>query len=220
MRTLSDTLQAAIIQPSQPRMTCNLTLGADSDDYTYTRIRKQEHVERPWSHVANVSFDNSDKAFDAINYKGYTMTLGFGYQTSAGVETSTVAPLKVIDQNFEDTLGKPLLCHLKAIGIPDLLARDQASTAYLPDTTNTDTIKTIFSAIAAATLACFSHCTAYTVDYVSEDALIDVVTPKTSFRIYKGQSRLSRMRWLLDHTGCVMGFGNDGHIKVYVPKTV
>jgi hypothetical protein len=219
MRSLSETLLAAMKQPSQPRMTCNLTLGASSYDYTFTRIRKQEHIERPWSHTANVSFDNSDKAFDAINYKGYTMTLGWGYQTSAGVETSTCAPLKVIDQKFEDTLGKPLLCHLKAIGIPDLLSRDHASATYMPDDTNTDTIKTILNAIAGATLACFNHCEAYTVDYVSEDALIDVVTPKSSFRVYKGQTRLSRMRWLLDHTGCVMRFGNDGHLKIMVPTT-
>jgi hypothetical protein len=200
-------------------MTASLNLypSATVYDYTYTKIRRLEHIERPWSHKAEVSLDNSDKAFDSLDFKGYKLTIGWGFLTSAGVETSTCAPLKVIDQKFEDTLGKPLLCHLMAIGIPDLLAIDHASVAYQPASTNTDTIKTIFSAIAGATLTCFNHCEAYTVDYDSEDDLIDVVTPKDSFRIYKNQTRLSKMRWLLDHTNCVMRFGNDGHIHIFEP---
>ncbi len=65
----------------------------------------------------------------------------------------------------------------------------------------------------------FVGCTAYTVDYDSEDSLIDTLTPKDSFRIYEGQSRLSVLRKLLDWTGCVGIFKADGHLHISVPNT-
>lgn len=65
----------------------------------------------------------------------------------------------------------------------------------------------------------FSGQTAYTATFDSEDALIDVVTPKNSFRIYFGESRLAVLRKLLDKTGCVARFEDDGELHIFVPQT-
>jgi hypothetical protein len=65
----------------------------------------------------------------------------------------------------------------------------------------------------------FAGCTAYTATFDSEDSLIDSFTPKSKLRIYKGQTRLSVIRWLLENTGCTMRTEDDEEIHIFVPNT-
>jgi hypothetical protein len=171
---------------------------------------------------AKVTLDNSDASLSAIDLKGYKATISYGGTTSAGDEYSACAPLWVIGQTVDTSLSG-LNCILTCIGIPDLLAEDRASTNIIPSQVGDVgwgyTVKTWINAILGATLSCYSHCTAYTVDWDSEDSLIDAFMPNDGFRIYVGGSRLSAVRRLLDYTKCTMRVGDDGHVHIFVPVT-
>jgi hypothetical protein len=65
----------------------------------------------------------------------------------------------------------------------------------------------------------FAGMTAYTVEFDSEDSLIDSYTPKDAFRIYTGGTRLASIKRLLDFTNCAMRVEADGHIHIFVPTT-
>jgi hypothetical protein len=64
---------------------------------------------------------------------------------------------------------------------------------------------------------CFTHCTAYTVVYDSEDSLIDTYIPAAGFQIVQGMSRLEVLDTLLRFTTCVRKFSADGKIHIFVP---
>jgi len=131
-------------------------------------------------------------------------------------EYSYQPPLYLIDPVLISKQGS-LTGEFKLIGIPDLMKKDKAKVAYAPTSTDTKTVKTLINALAGATLAGFTHCTAYTVDWDSEDSLIDVYTPKDGFRIYIGDDRLSKIQELLEFTKCHMLVKADGHIHIFVP---
>ena len=133
-----------------------------------------------------------------------------------GMEYARTPPLRVKIPDFFSSHGQTAFS-LNLIGIPNQLAEDEASVAYTQESSDTKTIKTLFSAIAGATLAPYTHCTAFTVDYDSEDSLIDTFIPADKFRIHTGESKLSKLKWLLGWTKCAMKFGVDGHIHVISP---
>jgi hypothetical protein len=104
------------------------------------------------------------------------------------------------------------------------LARDKASTNYNSDPFDVRTVKTLINGIADGTLldltmggSPYSHCTVITVDWDSEDSLIDSFMPKSSFRISVGESRLNKIKQLLGYTKCVMRFEDDGHLHIFSP---
>ena len=217
MRALSATLLAAQKAKSlHPIVKIVLTQGVNSYTYTRTRIWDVSHKEHPNSTKLEIELDNADKTLTALDFKGYQAVLSFGLTTSAGEEYSDTAPLKVIDQRFNSTSGR-LSCILTCIGTKDLMSLDKALSYYQPDSTSTDTVKTILSAVLGGTLAPFTHCTALTVVYDSEDALIDTYVPAAAFRIYKGESRLSVVNRLMRYTGCQWIMQEDGYVHVFVP---
>ena len=222
MQSLSSTLLAAQ-KTASINIIYKLVLtktGEDTKTYTKTRIRDIIRDEYPWSQRAEVELDNSDGTLTALNFKGYQGVLSYGATTSEGDEYEAKPPLTVIGQQFESKEGHPgLICKLQLIGIPNLLAEDKANASYVPTSADTKTTKTIISDMFDGTMACFDHCKTYTVDWDSEDALIDVYTPKDSFRIYKDGSRLEALKRLLDDTHCVARFRADGHIHIFVPRT-
>ncbi|GAH09962.1 unnamed protein product, partial [marine sediment metagenome] len=111
-----------------------------------------------------------------------------------GEEYDACAPLWVIAQTFNSSPGK-LDCTLSLIGIPNLIAEDKANASYIPDSDDTKSVKTLINAIIAKTLACYSHCAAYAVEWEDGyDNLADTYKPKDSFRIYVGGSRLAALR--------------------------
>ena len=133
-----------------------------------------------------------------------------------GSEYARTPPLRVKIPDFFSSHGTTAFS-LNLIGIPNQLAEDEASSTYTQTSSSSLTIKTLFTAVAEATLAPYTHCTAFTVDYDSEDDLIDTFKPADFFRVYVGEDRWSKLKWLLAYTKCVMRIGVDGHIHVSSP---
>lgn len=110
-----------------------------------------------------------------------------------------------------------LSCLFDLYGIPDQLADDHASAALSLESSDTRTVKTLISAVMGATLAAYSHCTAVTVTYDSEDSLIDTFKPADYFRISIGKTRLACLKELLSYTKCVARAEADGAIHIFSP---
>lgn len=177
------------------------------------------HTESEWSQVADVVVENGDGTLTALDLTGYTATLSYGYNTSAGDEYSACAPLEVIAQQgvTQFTSGKFYMV-FSCAGVFNMMGEDEASDTYSPKDTNTDTVKTILTAIANATMTCFSHCKNYTITFDSEDSLIDTFTPKDYFRVGFKESRLSAFKKALSYTKCKARIEDDGEIHVFVPR--
>ena len=160
--------------------------------------------------------DNPDNNLSVLSLEGYQGVLSYGFETSAGNEYSATAPLKVKAQELLNISGR-LVCLFDLFGLPDQLAGDKALTEYTQESSDTNTIKDLINAIAGATLAPFSHTTAITVTFDSEDSLIDSFQPKDFFKVNVGDSRLDKLRELLSWTKCVMRIQSDGQIHIQNP---
>ena len=135
---------------------------------------------------------------------------------NAGDEYSRNAPLKVKAQELINANGQTQ-CQFDAFGLTDQLALDKALTEYSQTAEDTNTVKDLINAIAGATLAPYTHTTAVTVTYDSEDSLIDSFAPNDSFHVVVGDTRLAKIRELLDWTRCVVRDENDGELHIFVP---
>lgn len=220
MRLISSTLlKAQQAKSVSPLIKITLSLVGQTDIIlTKDKILDINHIEEPYSHRCELTLENADAYFTNKDLKGWRASINYGCVTSAGEEYSACAPLWVMSQRLDSSPGR-LVCVLNLIGIPNLLADDEANASYIPTKDDTKAVKTLINEILGATLACYSHCTAYEVVYDSEDSLIGTYQPKDGFRIYIGGSRLAAIRRLLDYTKCVMRFGADGKIHILLPQT-
>jgi len=192
--------------------------GQATRTYELDRVLDIDDPEQPTSRKAVVMLDNSDGALTSLSLQGYKAVISYGAVTSDGDEYSSTAPLWVVGQEFDSMEGR-LVCVLQLWSIPDLLAEDRARTPYLPDDTDTKTVKTIIQDMFDGTMPAFDACPNYTVTFDSEDALIDVYIPKDSFRVYVNSTRMAAFRKLIDWTGCVVRYEDDGEIHIFVPTT-
>ena len=188
--------------------------GQPPQTYTRTRIKEVDHTEEPHRQSAQFILHNADRALNGLDLKGFKAVISWGVSTYY----SACAPLWVAHQQYFSSPGR-LTCELSLAGIPNLLAEDRASGDYTPTASDTKTIKTLITEIAGATLSVYSHCTAYTVIYDSEDSIINTFQPKDSFRITIRQTRLEKIKELISYTGCVMRVQADGNIHIFVPVT-
>ena len=223
MRILSDSLLAAQRSESV-RPVARIGLGREGEEVVLDTgaILSLEHTEETYGHRAKAVLDNSDSDFSENDYRGWRADIGYGAITSNGEEYSTCAPLWVLNQEMYSSRGK-LICMLTMAGIPDMLAEDRASCAYMPPDTDSKTVKDLVREIlgdgGVTMLGCFDHCRRYEVVFDSEDSLMDSYCPGDGFRIYMNGSRLSALKRLLDHTSCVMRFGGDGKVHILEPVT-
>ena len=223
MRTLPAALMAAQQEASvSPLAGITLTHGVEAVVLGTSLILSIKHTEDPYTHKAEAVLDNSGGAFTGNDYKGWQAVISYGAVTHSGDEYSDTTPLWVIAQELYSARGK-LVCRLLMSGIPDMLAEDRASGAYMPADTDIKTVKDLVREIlgdsGVTMLTCFNHCQPYGVDFDSEDSLIDSYQPKDGLRIYMNGSRLSALKRLLDYTGCVMRFGGDGNVHILQPVT-
>jgi hypothetical protein len=220
MRTMDAALtKAQQGQSRDPAVKIVLTKSATSYTIEEGRILSLKHTEEPWSvNAKEVVLQNADGYFTSLDLKGYSAVISWGLNTPSGKLYSDTSPLVVTWQQLNSAPGS-LNCLLTMLGIPDLMDLDCASASYTPLDTDTKTVKTLLSEVAGATLACFNHCQAYTVDFDSEDSLIDSYKPADTFRIYTGGSRLAAFKRLLEYTGCAARWGDDGHIHIFVLTT-
>jgi len=214
MRSLSGTLEAAQKASSIDALAKIVLTGASTYTYDRDRILDIEHSEELYTYKAEVMLDNSDGALTGLDLKGYEGVISYG-AVASGDEYSACAPLWVIGQRLESSQGR-LVCILSLVGIPNLMAEDEASESYTPDEDDTETVKDLVNAILGATLDCYDHCQAYGV--VWDDENLTTYKPKDGFRIYVGGSRLAALRRLLDYTGLVPRFEADGKIHILKPN--
>ncbi len=187
---------------------------------TTNRIIALSHMEQEYNQTAQVLVDDRDNNLTALDIWGYQGIISYGYNDiTQGDEFSAAAPLYVIGQKT-DTIFRPggdLLTSLSLAGVFNLMGEDHASVAYTPDRLNTDTVKTILTAIATSTLAAFSHCKSWTITYDSEDSLIDSYIPADAFSVAFNESRLSAFKRLISFTKSKARIEDDGEIHVFDP---
>ena len=211
MRTLSATLtanQKSLTRPPILKLVLvktgytTQTYNIDSSD---NRILGLTHVEQEWSQIADVAV-NSDATLAALALEGYTGTISYGYNdVTNGDEYSACAPLEVIPQKTDTMLNRAqgtLTTYFSLAGVFNFMSLDEASVEYNPESTNADTVKTILTAIANATMSCFSHCKSYTITFDSEDTLINTYKPADYFSVSYKESRLSAFKRALGWTKC------------------
>lgn len=218
MRAISSTLEAAQkVANVKPLWKVVLTHNSTTHTYDKTRAQYLTQTEDEFSQHAQILLNNADGLITPLDLEGYQGIISYGVVNAKRIEEySATAPLKVIGQQFFSMRGS-LLCVLQLVGIPNLLSMDKAQAIYEPDNTDTKTVKTLLQEVLGATNASFSHCTAYTVVFDSEDGLIDSFQPKDYFRIMEGESRLSILKRLLGWTKCVARYEEDGYIHIFNP---
>ncbi len=200
---------------------CVLTYGATTHTYTKTRIKQLQHTEQSFSGKANVLLEDNDKVLHGLDLEGYKAVLSYGLITRAGEEWVTRAPMWVAGQD-RDSYRTHLECNLELEGIFDRMRRQKAESTLTLPSTNTDTVKTHLSALAANTItdgtnSPYSNYPAYTITYDSEDDLIDTFIPADGFRVGLNETRLAKFKELLRYTDCVAIIGSDEAIHILNP---
>lgn len=215
MRTDS-TLQAAqkLMGDAKARivLTNNGTTKTYYIDSGDDRIMALNHTEQEWSQVAQTVLQDSSGTVAALDLRGYKAVISWGY----GANYSACAPLWTIAQKTDSRSGS-IITALSLAGTFNLMNEDRASAAYLPDSSNTDTVKTILTALVEATLAPYSHCKAYTATFDVSTGIIDTFMPKDSFRVYLNDRRLSKIRHLMQHVGYKCRVEADGQVHFFIP---
>ncbi len=201
---------------------CKLVLtkaGQDTQTFgvdTTTRLLSVRHTEQTSSHTAEVLVQNANGALTALNLLGYIGVLSYGYTTNYGDLYRARAPLKVIAKELYSSPGN-LSCHLSLIGIPDQMALTTTTTKYRCPVNDGRTVKTLITQLMDGTLVAFGN-SGITIDWDSEDSIIDVFTPNDLFGIQPNDNLLAKVDELLAFTGCVRRFPADGHMHVFLPK--
>ena len=197
-----------------------LTNNGTTKTYTKTRILDIKINHQPYTQTATVILANNDGTLNALDLQGYKGVISLGAITTDGDEYSAFPPLWVVPHQFNST-QTALTCQLDLIGIPNLLAEDRASGPYAPTTDDTDTVKDLIRQIAGDSgvtmMPVFNHCQPYDIVFDSEDSLIDVFQPQDGFRVYTNDSRMAKIRELLDDTKCVVRAEADGKLHIMVP---
>ena len=140
---------------------------------------------------------------------------------NTGDEYSRKAPLRVRVQE-EITAGGMSRHILHCIGQANQLTEDKAIDKYTQTEADTQTVKTLITAICNASTNLNSAYNGYsviTVVYDSEDALIDTFKPADYFSIAVNESRWDKITELLAYTRCKARFENDGKLHIFVPRT-
>lgn len=187
-------------------------------DATTNRILDLRHPEDEWSQTAQIVIDNRDGNLTNLAIDGYSAVISKGYNTSDGDEYSATAPLTVIAQKTDSMQGENVTS-LGCAGLWNMFGEDKANAAYRPDDDNTDTVKTILTAVAKGSgtggLSCFDHCTEHDITYDTsnwDDDIIDDFIPADYFSVNLNESRLSVIKKLLRLTKCKARVSNDAGV--------
>lgn len=187
---------------------------------TSNRILGLSHIEQEWSQAAIIPV-SSDSTLAALALQGYTGTISYGYNdASAGDEYSACAPLEVLAQKNDTLLtGRhgQLITRFQLAGVFDFMNAEHASEKHTQTEDDTRTVKTLLTAIAERTLACFSHTKAYTITFDSEDSLLDTYIPADYFYIAANETRLSAFKKLLATTKSKARIEDDGELHIFDP---
>ena len=187
------------------------------DTYDRTRIIWGKETETPDSHTATIVLDNSDKALDAKDYKGRQIIISLGEIDANGTERySPLPPFYVMGMELHSSPGL-LTATLSMVGIPNLLDMDKASRSLPGANDGQDTIKDLLTSIAGTGMPPFTHTSAFTFTFDSEDGLLNTVQPKIGFSISVNNSKLWAVNYLLQLTKVVKRVEDDAAVHFLVP---
>ncbi len=201
---------------------CRLTVGGVNYGVdTTNRLLKVSHTEEAWSQTAEVLIENADGNLKGLSLQGQSATLNYGYHTTTGDEYSVCAPLRVKTQNLISSPGL-LVCQLNLIGLFDQLAYDEADEFYCNPDDNLSLAYLIDAIVSPVGFAPFAHCTAYSFVNSSSDTTLTQFYPKDLFKIYPGDTRLSKLQELIAYSSCQMrintaGGAENGWIELFDP---
>ncbi len=160
-----------------------------------------------------------DKA-SMINKTGAATSTSSGnlVDTNQTFETGDVG--KTVHNTTDDTYAK-ITAFTSATQVAldtNIMASGEDYDVFAPmyEPLSTLTYKDLIVALAGATMPCFNHCAAVTVDWDVEDWIIDDYEPSTGFRVYEGEDRLGKLKELLSYTGCDGRIGADDHIHIFM----
>ena len=202
-------------------LTAPASAGGATQTYEQDRIRTIRHLESPYDQQAEIVLNNSDLFFGTSDFKGYKVVISYGMTTTTGDQYSAAAPMWITEPGmvYHSSPGV-LALKINCVGIPNLMGHDGASAVYEQDSSDTNTVKGLLTALVEATLAPYTHCVAYTATFDSEDSLIDSFKPGDQFEIIElNYSRLAAIQDLLPYTKCVMRAEADGAVHFFVPDT-
>ncbi len=200
-----------------------LTYAANTYTYTTTRIKRLSDTEQVFGRKSQLLLEDSDKVLHGLDLEGYKAVLSYGLITKAGEEWVATAPLWVVGQQ-RDSYRDRLECSLSFEGTFNRMGKHKAESTYTVESTDTQTVKTLLTALADTTLtdgtnSPYSNYPAYTIIFDSEDDLIDTFIPADGFRVGLNETRLAKFKELLRYTDCVAFIGNDEKIHIINPTT-
>ena len=222
MINLSSTLEAAQKAKRRLNPIVKVVLSNNGTTKTYLkdRILSITRTNTQWSHVVEITLHNADGVITALDFKGYKAIVSRGL-VAAGDEYAALDPLWCLTHKYDS--GRTEWAGLrpstlKLIGVFDRMNLDHASEEYTPDSANTDTIKTLLTAVANATMQGFTHCQSFAITFdATEETLLDTFTPSDSFRVGFGESRLAVFKKLMAYVKSVPRVRNDEKIHILNP---
>lgn len=148
--------------------------------------------------------------FRQNDFSGYRAQLAYGMVTPSGEKYSYCAPMWVKSQVNHSEEGR-LTATLELMGIPDMLAQDEATYDLELPATDNNTVEDILTALLTGGLingvAPFYPAPNYTVVVDSCDSLINTFKPRRNFKIVVGDNRLAKIQELLQFTQCRIRWG-------------
>ena len=196
-----------------------LTYGANTYTYTTTKIKQLSRTEQTFSHKSQALVEDTDKVLHGLDLEGYKAVISRGLITRAGEEWIDLPPLWVVGQD-RDSYRDRLECNFELEGPFDRMGKHKARSTLTLESTDTQTVKTLLTAIAEATLAPYTSYPAYTITFDSgydDDGLIDTFIPADSFRVGLGETRLAKWKELMRYTDAVSVVKNDEEIHIFTP---
>jgi len=154
---------------------------------------------------------------------------GTATSTSAGKLVDTAATFAASDvgrvlHNTTDNTWATIAEFISATQVAlssDIMANTEAYDIYGSfEAASANTVETLITAISQATMICFKHCETVTISwdltaYQDQDLSV-AFAPGGSFRVERGQTRLEKIKWLLEKTGLGGRFEGDGKLHIFM----
>lgn len=197
---------------------------SEATTYTYAsndspnRVMKITQKQDVYSEETIIVLNNYDQALNDIDFKGYKMELGWGFIIDGTPDYIDQPDTYVIDKVSDSLRGK-LTVTLICYGIMSLLEEDHASVEW--NAGDSDDMKDLIEDLLDATLSPFSHCHAWTSDWtgVTPASDVNLFNPAENFKVFLNSTRLSMLRYLLEHTYVYARPAADGTIDMIKPTT-
>ena len=210
-------------------------------EYGYNTSAGDEYQATDTMKVINQRFESTPKTLVCIfslagkgnqmaeDLSSGVLKQGTATSTSAGklVDTATTfasSDVGRVVHNTTDNTWATIVEFISATQLAlsaDIMVNTEGYDIYGEyEAASTDTVETLMTAISQATMVCFKHCEVVTISwdltaYQDQDLSV-AFAPAGSFRVSKGQTRLEKIKWLLDKAGLDGRFEGDGKLHIFM----